>query len=420
MEEMMKKYANFLLTRCLRLESGKPLVIPYISPQKEFVNIVKQEALKIGASEVYLLESNGDETRKILESSSVEEIRNNPYFDRSKINETYEKGGVILWPDSFEPSHLKGVAEEKIKAMNEVKHLTQGNSKEARRRYEFPSCIAAVATQTWADEIFPNEENNLEKLWNLIFKITMMDKEDHIKAWEEQIRKNTERKDLLNELKLVKLTYKNNIGTDLEIGLPKNVIWQGTSKLSFDGAKDIIVNMPTYENFTSPNRNKTNGTLVSSSPLVLRGCIIENIRLMFEDGKLIKATADTNEEVLLKVLSEHEEMSYLGECAFVDYDSPINDTNLVYETILIDENRGCHIALGSAFPRTIPNGDKMNDEELFAAGLNRCPNHVDIMMGTRDLSIVGTDIHGDEVPIFVDGNFALEKIKKFIKERKDK
>ena len=50
----------------------------------------------------------------------------------------------------------------------------------------------------------------------------------------------------------------------------------------------------------------------------------------------------------------------------------------------------------------------MSKDELKKRGLNDSITHVDFMIGTPDLSIVGTTREGKEVPIFVDGNFAAE------------
>ena len=49
----------------------------------------------------------------------------------------------------------------------------------------------------------------------------------------------------------------------------------------------------------------------------------------------------------------------------------------------------------------------MDKEALKALGLNDSITHVDFMVGTADLSIVGTTHDGREVPVFVNGNFAL-------------
>ena len=49
----------------------------------------------------------------------------------------------------------------------------------------------------------------------------------------------------------------------------------------------------------------------------------------------------------------------------------------------------------------------MTEEELFAHGLNRSATHVDFMVGTKDLSITGITKEGKEVPVFINGSFAL-------------
>ena len=68
-------------------------------------------------------------------------------------------------------------------------------------------------------------------------------------------------------------------------------------------------------------------------------------------------------------------------------------SGLVYYTTLIDENASCHLALGRGFG----NRPEFNDSTI----------HVDFMIGTPDMRIVGTTKDGREVDIFRDGDFAL-------------
>ena len=49
----------------------------------------------------------------------------------------------------------------------------------------------------------------------------------------------------------------------------------------------------------------------------------------------------------------------------------------------------------------------MTKEQLKEKGLNDSITHVDFMIGTPDLSIVGITQEGQEVPVFVDGNFVI-------------
>ncbi len=416
MDDKKRKYARFLLTRCLSMNAGEPLLLSYLTEQQDFVNVVKEEARKLGITDVYLIEFDEAKAKEILETSSIEEIKKHPYFDRSIEKEVYDKKGSILFLSSYSgKSLLSEVDEEKMRAMRYAQMTTKQDAYRARGKCDFPWCIAAVATKEWADKL---NLSSVDELWDIIFKCTLIDKEDPVKAWSEKIKTNIERRNLLNELKLSKLKYKNSLGTDLEIGLLKDVIWWGAAKKSFDGKKDLIVNMPTEEVYTTPDRNKVNGTVCSSRPIVIKGKIINSFKLTFKNGKVEKVWASNDDEKLLELIEEFDGMNFLGECAFVDYDSPISKTNMIFNSTLIDENASCHLALGTGFPKCIPNGENMSDEELLENGINRSKNHVDFMIGTSDLNIIGTDIYGNEVPIFEDGKFALEKIKKFL-YRKD-
>ena len=417
MDEKKRKYAKFLIQRCLSMKTGEPLLISYLTEQQDFVKIVIEEAKRIGITDIHHVCYDGKKTKDILMNSSLDEIEKEPYFNRRIIKDVYDKGGSLLSLTSYSYPMLNEVPSDKKKMMSKVKIETQEDAVKARGIYKFPWCIAAVATKQWADKLNLSSE---DELWNLIFKITLVDQEDVIKAWDDKIKDNTQKRDLLNKLKLVKLKYKSKNGTDLEIGLPKNVIWWGAAKKSFDKTKDLIVNMPTEEVFTTPDRTKVNGIVCSSRPLPIKGKIIDEFKLTFKDGKVEEASASNDNDTLLELIKDLDGMDHLGECAFVDYDSPISNINMIFNSILIDENASCHLALGKGFPGCIPNGELMGDHELLKNGINQSENHVDFMVGTPDLNITGTDLYGNEVPLFIDGNFATLKVKEFLENRKEK
>ena len=417
MDEKKRKYAKFLIQRCLSMKTGEPLLISYLTEQQDFVEIVIEEAKRIGITDIHHVCYDGKKTKDILMNSSLDEIEKEPYFNRRIIKDVYDKGGSLLSLTSYSYPMLNEVPSDKKKMMSKVKIETQEDAVKARGIYKFPWCIAAVATKQWADKLNLSSE---DELWNLIFKMTLVDQEDVIKAWDDKIKDNTQKRDLLNKLKLVKLKYKSKNGTDLEIGLPKNVIWWGAAKKSFDKTKDLIVNMPTEEVFTTPDRTKVNGIVCSSRPLPIKEKIIDEFKLTFKDGKVEEASASNDNDTLLELIKDLDGMDHLGECAFVDYDSPISNINMIFNSILIDENASCHLALGKGFPGCIPNGELMGDHELLKNGINQSKNHVDFMVGTPDLNITGTDLYGNEVPLFIDGNFATLKVKEFLENRKEK
>ena len=112
-------------------------------------------------------------------------------------------------------------------------------------------------------------------------------------------------------------------------------------------------------------------------------------------------------DVPSELLNVDENAKYLGECALIPYDSPINNTNILFYNTLYDENASCHLAVGRGFTNVIKDYDKYTNKELEEMGVNSSSSHVDFMIGSKDLSIIGTDINGKEIVIFKDGNWAI-------------
>ena len=227
----------------------------------------------------------------------------------------------------------------------------------------------------------------------------MLDKEDPTKSWEEQLSAIQKIISILNHLKLEKLHYSNSLGTDLDIYLPQNY--------RFDSAKDgkVIVNMPSYEVFASPIYNKTEGIVYNSKPLNYNGKIIDQFWIKFIDGKVVDYDAKKGKNILKAIIESDANSCYLGECALVEYNSPISLTNKIFNTTLIDENASCHLALGAGFAECLENGLNLNEQELLKSGINISKTHVDFMIGTSDLSIIGTTVNGEKITIFKNGNF---------------
>ena len=97
----------------------------------------------------------------------------------------------------------------------------------------------------------------------------------------------------------------------------------------------------------------------------------------------------------------------LGEVALVPFDSPINQTNLLFYNTLYDENACCHLALGRAFTECIREYQNKSEAELKAVDLNVSMIHEDFMIGSSDLSIVAETFDGKIVQIFENGTWAI-------------
>ena len=98
---------------------------------------------------------------------------------------------------------------------------------------------------------------------------------------------------------------------------------------------------------------------------------------------------------------------YLGECALVPFDSPINQTGLLFYNTLFDENACCQLALGRGLADTIRDFHTTPREECRARGVNDSMIHEDFMIGSADLSIDAVCDGGKVVPIFRNGTWAF-------------
>jgi len=209
----------------------------------------------------------------------------------------------------------------------------------------------------------------------------------------------------LTDLNIKELHYQSSNGTDLKVELPENAIWcGGSSKIK---GENPIVNLPTEEVFTTPNKFKTNGKVYTSLPLVHSGIIIKDIMLEFKNGKVVNFDASEGKEELQNIITFDEESSMLGEIALVDKNSKIAMSNVLFYETLYDENASCHIALGRGFKECLVNGDNLTKEELEEIGYNTSKNHVDMMIGTKDLNIKAITYDNEEILIFKDGSFNI-------------
>ena len=134
--------------------------------------------------------------------------------------------------------------------------------------------------------------------------------------------------------------------------------------------------------------------------------MIENFWLRFENGRVVEAHAEKNEELLKTMIAMDERSCMLGECALVPYDSPIRNSGITFLNTLYDENACCHFALGEGFPECLEGFENMTLEECRQKGINESIIHVDFMIGTADLSIDAVTDKG-VVPVFREGNWAF-------------
>lgn len=406
--DILSEYAKLCVKVGINLQKGQPLVINAPVEGAEFVRLVAKHAYAAGAKQVHVNWNDEALTKMKYENAPMEIFENFPKWYADGLEEFAEDGAGFLSIYSEDPELLKDIDPRKIATNNKSSSMALKNFRKYTMNDINSWCVISIPTKGWASRVFPevSEEKAMEKLWEAIFTATRMDTENPVKAWEDHLKNLEEKVNFLNKKKFKKLHYKSSNGTDLEVELPEGHIWAGGGGKN---SKDVyfVANMPTDEVFTMPLRTGVNGVVYSTKPLNYGGNLIDNFKLTFENGKVVAFEAEEGYEVLKDLLALDEGAKYLGEVALVPYDSPISKSNIIFFNTLFDENASCHFAFGKAYPTNIEGGPDMTEEELKQAGVNDSLTHVDFMVGSKDLNIVGETKDGTKIQIFENGNWAF-------------
>lgn len=415
MNELYQKYAKVLLEKGVNLKKNQPLLIEAPVEAIEFVRILADEACKMGTQDIYFDFEDAYLKHSILKNFTADNLNFSQFYNKEIFDEYAKKNSAILMLYADESDLMQDIPSEKLSSTAKTFRTSRPLYKKMQGNSEIAWCIASVATKTWANKVFPNDSEAVNKLWTAIFNCCLVNNNDPIQSWNQKLISLNEKSSILNNLHLKSLHYQNNLGTDLHIELSNKHIWESGGETLKDG-REYVANIPTEEIFTSPYKFGTNGIVYSSKPLVYNGGVIDDIKLVFKDGKVVEAYSKSNQKLLDSIINSYTNMDYLGEVALVDYDSPISSSGLIFYETLFDENAACHFALGKGFETCIQNGINLETKELDELGLNISEGHVDFMIGTKDLQITGMTFDGEEVEIFSDGNFSKKLIKNYQKK----
>lgn len=408
MDNLLETYARVLLESCLKIEKNQPLFISFNIERFDFARVVEKVALDMGVKDIYFDIADPYLKYEALKVLEVEELKKLTFWNKETWNVYAKKNAAFLMLASETPGLMKDVDPKKVSIMTKFSYETRKEFDAMRDKSLLSWCIAAVPTELWAKTLFPNSLDAVSDLWMEIFKICNIDQENPVDIWNDKMKRLDERCKKLNSYRFKTLRYKSSNGTDFSIDLPDNHVWEsGGEKLA--NGKEVLVNFPTEEVFTSPDCRSARGVVYSSKPLSYQDVVIDEFSLVFKEGRCIEAHAKTGEEALKAMIEICENADMLGEVALVQYDSPISNSNRVFLETLFDENAACHLAFGDSFPSCFENGVNIDKKELFEKyNLNSCDSHVDFMIGTKDLNVTGITDNGCEVLILSDGNFTEE------------
>ena len=403
----LQKYAELLVKVGLNVQKGQSVFIEAALDQPDFVTMTVEECYKAGASEVHVDWSHQPVAKLSSQYQSLETLSTLKPWAKAKWQFKAENYSCRLWIESEDPDGMKGADQEKLsKARQALYPAIKPFRTALENKHQW--CIAAVPGKAWAKKVFPqlSETDAEEEMWKVILHTSRADGDDPIGAWKAHNDDLDARCAYLNALGLKYLEYKSANGTDLIVELLEDGIFAGGNEKTLQG-RVFNPNIPTEEVFTSPKAGAAEGIVYSTKPLSYMGELIENFSMRFEGGRVVEVKAEKGEALLKKMVSMDEGAARLGECALIPYDSPINESGVLFYNTLFDENASCHFAVGHGFNECLKGFENLTDEQCKAKGINDSMIHVDFMIGSRDMSIVGITKNGKRVQIFKDGNWAF-------------
>ena len=407
-QTLLRKYAR-LIARCgVNVQKGQDVLIYCALDQPKFVELLVDECYKAGARKVKVEFSHQPLYKLDVRHQSLTTLSKVEEWEKARLQHYVDTLPCEIYLNSSDPDGLKGINQGKIsKADQKSWPILKPYYDAMENRQQW--CIASVPGAAWAKKLFPDlpKGRAMEKLWELILSTSRVTEEgDPVEAWEAHNKDLKERCAYLNSLGIARLHYKGDNGTDLTVGMIPEAMFLGGADTSLQGIR-FNPNIPSEECYTSPMRGQAEGIVYATMPLSYNGELIENFSVRFEGGKAVEVKAEKNQALLEQMITMDEGAAYLGECALVPVDSPINQAGMLFYKTLFDENASCHLALGGGITSTIKGFEEKTLEECRALGVNDSMEHVDFMIGYEGLDIDAITREGKTVPIFRKGKWAF-------------
>jgi aminopeptidase len=395
----MRAFARLLVRTGINLNEGQELLLHAQHEHAPFVRAIAREAYAAGARFVDVAYADRWVQRAFVETASDEMLGWTPPWMVARLERAIEVGAAIIGVSADSGAEVyEGLDGERLARARFRDFDRVWMEGIMGRRLAWS--LVAYPTEGWAREALG--EPDVDRLWDAFAHALRLDEPDPAAAWDTRLDDLQARARELTERAFTALRYRGP-GTDLEVGLLEGGRWLAGRERTVHGQVHAP-NLPTEEVFTSPHRERAEGTVRSTMPLALHGTIIEGLELRVAGGEIVEARATRGEDALRTELALDDGARRFGEVALVDASSRVGETGVIFNNTLFDENAAAHIAWGNALPWAL---DDVPEEEHVAAGLNQSATHTDFMVGSPEVEIDGVEPGGAAVPLLREGVWQL-------------
>lgn len=401
--EILKKYADVLVNFALGggkgIKKGDVVQVTGSESCKPLFIAVRNAVLDAGGHVIATYSPDSSDPKESMARYFYENAKDHQldWFPKKYVRGLVdEMDHVVHIISEANKKELEGIDPKKIMRRGLAWKPSRDWQNEKEMQGKFFWTIALYGTPAMAKEAGLSEK----EYWNEIIKACFLDKKDPIAEWRKVYADIEKYRSRLNKLspKIDKLHVKG-VDADLWITLGEKRQW-----LAGSGR-----NIPSFEIFTSPDWRGTNGWIRFNQPLYRYGAKITGIQLWWKDGRVVKATAKTNEK-LLKEMIATKDADKMGEYSLTD-SRHSRITKFMAET-LFDENMGgsqgnTHLAVGMSYKDTYTGNLKtFTKKQAEKLGFNDSSVHTDIISTTRR-TVTAHLKDGSTKVIYDNGQFVL-------------
>ena len=328
-DQRADKLAQILVQHSTKVQKGDVCVIQASTAAEPLILAVYEEILKAGGHPVFNL-SPEDAMASFYEIATDEQL--------DWVSPTAK------WGVEEADVRIALMADTNIRALSQVEPAKQTRAQKARKPLmETSMRRAAEGEHRWALTQYPTQAYaseagmSLSRYEDFFYRACLVDEPDPVDAWQRQSEDVQRLADWIQGREEVHI---QGPGTDIKLGIKDRTFI----------ASYGVHNMPDGEFFTGPHEDQTEGEITFSFPAAYAGREVGGVKFRFEGGKVVDASAETGEELLLETLETDPGARILGELGI--------GTNYGIETgtksILLDEKIGgtIHLAIGASYPQT--------------------------------------------------------------------
>lgn len=394
-QERLRRYAELAVSVGANVQPGQLVVVRGLVEHAPLMREIARAAYRAGARYVEHGYVDRHFTRALIEFGPEQSLDYSAPWRIAMLKTLVEqKGALINVVAPAEPMLLADLDPTSVGRAQPQAFLAEWSRVVSDREVNWT--LIAGPNPGWAEQVFGKPD--MEALWQAVEKAVRLDKEDPVAAWRNHVARLRTIAGALNERHLDALRYRGP-GTDFTVGLLRSSRWWAAGNETTFGVQHIV-NLPTEEVFTTPDRRRAEGKLRSTRPLELSGTVVRDLEFRFQDGRIVEVNASSGADVIRALLATDANAPRLGEVALVDGSSEVGKLNLIFSNTLFDENATCHIAFGNGFKFCV-------EDEADQTGLNVSAVHTDFMVGGPEVEIDGKGPDGAWVPILHHNEFQV-------------